>query len=183
VSWNALKPREKALVRYLLLAVVAGLLLMSIRSLGAPQAAAAATTATSPVTGKGALASEEATIDADLAGILGQVAGAGAVHVRVALRSTDQNVYAVDHTTNTTTTQGSATGEATTTQNQASEQTVTVNNAALPVDVQGAQVQSVLVVATGATDPAVAAALARATAAALGVPLYEVVVLTGEGSK
>ena len=166
MSWSALKPREKTLIRYLILAVAVGLLLMSLRSLGAP--AATATAGPSPARPPGAVEAEEATMSADLAGILSQVAGAGRVHVRVALRATDQQVYAVDHTTSTAQTQS-----------QSSEQTVVVGNAALPVQVDGAQVASVLVVASGAADPTVAAALTQAAAAALGVPVYEVRVLTG----
>jgi stage III sporulation protein AG len=178
VTWSALKPRDKTLIRYLILAVAVGLLLMSLRSLGSPgspQPAAAA-----PAPARGALEAEEATLSSDLAAILSQVAGAGSVRVRVALGASDRQVYAVDHTTDSTTTQGAAAGaQPASTQTQSSERTVTVGNGALPVEVRGARVDSVLVVASGASDPAVAAALARAAAAALGVPLYEVVVLPG----
>jgi stage III sporulation protein AG len=173
VTWNALKPREKTLIRYLIVAVAVGLLLLSVRSLGAPAVAAVASNpGPKPA---GAVESEEAALSAGLARILSQVAGAGTVHVQVALRATEQQVYAVDHTTSTTAQQGAPAQ----TQSQASEQTVVVGNAALPVQVDGADVASVLVVASGASDPAVAAALTTAAAAALGVPIYEVAVLTG----
>jgi stage III sporulation protein AG len=177
MSWSSLKPREKNLIRYLILAVVAGLLLMSIRSLGAVATPAAPVTAAATPSASSAVAAEEATLGADLAAILSQVAGAGTVRVQVALASTDQQVYAVDHTTDTTTTQGAS--QPASTQTQSSERTVTVGSGALPVEVRSAKVASVLVVATGASDPAVAASLAHAAAAALGVPIYEVVVLPG----
>ncbi len=175
MTWSSLKPREKNLIRYLILAVVVGLLFMSIRSLGAPAATSPAVAAAVVPQPSGAVEQEEAVMGADLTTILSQVAGAGTVHVQVALRATEQQVYAVDHTSNTTTQQGSPAQ----TQSQSSEQTVVVGNAALPVQVDGAQVASVLVVASGAADPAVAAALAQAAAAALGVPIFEVQVLQG----
>lgn len=172
-TWSALKPRDKTLIRYLIMAVVVGLLFMSLRSLGSPTAPEPSLAA-SPQP-EGAVAAEASAMGVELAGILSQVAGAGTVRVQVALGATEQQVYAVDHTRSTTTQAGSPSQS----QSQSSQQTVVVGNAALPVQVNGPRVTSVLVVASGAGDPTVAAALAQAAAAALGVPIFEVRVLQG----
>jgi stage III sporulation protein AG len=174
VNWSALKPRDKNVLRYLALLVVLGLLLMSVRSLGGT---AAPRTATTAAAGGGDVAAEEAALAADLAQVLGQVAGAGRVQVRVALAGSEQRVYATNDTTQSTAS-GQGSGQATT-QTQTSHQVVTVGDGAVPVQALAPSVQGVLVVATGAGDPGVRAALAEAAAAALGVPIYRVTVLVG----
>lgn len=180
MPWSTLKPREKTILRYLVLVVAGGLLLMSVRSLlSTPPAPGAVPSKPERPRAAGAIATEEAALDADLATVLGKVAGAGSVQVRVALAASDAQVYAVDTTTGRTTSPGSGTSGGT--QTQESTKTVTLGNSALPVRVDAARVSSVLVVASGAAVPAVRVALARAAAAALGVPIYRVVVLAGAG--
>ena len=74
-TWSALKPREKTLIRYLIMSVVVGLLFMSLRSLGSPTAPEQSLAA-SPQP-EGAVEAEASAMSVELAGILSQVAGAG----------------------------------------------------------------------------------------------------------
>ncbi len=122
-------------------------------------------------TGEGTdpLLAEEETMDAALESALEAIAGAGSVTVRVHLTSGPMTEYAekVQQSGSSTSSTEPATGS---------------GGAPLIRGTSAALVDGVLVVASGATDQAVAAEITQAVAAATGAPLYAIeVVPAGEG--
>lgn len=131
------------------------------------------------------LAQLQADLESRLADILGRVQGAGRVRVQVALAAGPEREFAVDQTRNRSDTEEQDRNGTTRRVIQTDEQgrVVAVNapggQEALVRRVRGPEIRGVLVVAEGAADPAVRAALTRAAQAALGVPLHLVTVVPG----
>lgn len=190
--WNLKAPQWKT-AAWMGALLVAGLILLLQRPAAAPsRAASAGLPSTSSAAPSGAdsagsadpLSGEEEAMAARLSAALGRIAGAGAVSVDVRLAAGPTTRFATDaQDSNAVTSEtGTGAGAQTTTQTTTSTQVVTGAAGAPVVEgVQSAQVAGVLVVASGATDPVVAAELARAAQALTGAPLYRITVLPGQG--
>lgn len=134
----------------------------------------------------------EAGMARDLEQILQGVQGAGRVSVRVSLAGALMNEFAVDQTSNRTTTQEHDRngGSRVVTRAEESGRVVSIQSAggqeALIRQIRRPEVRGVLIVAQGADNPAVRVSLTRAAQAALDAPLYRITVLPGkraEGSE
>lgn len=203
--WN-LKPPDWKKVRILGILLVAGLLLLTLRFPGGaptvsgtlshpPLAASAAVNpgqgaaSVATAAGSDAIAAEQSAFDAQLAAILGRIAGAGQVYVDVSLAGGQVRRYARDTTTSrSSTTEKDASTNRTTTQESVQDQVVLAHDGSsggdAPVTAQllRPEVRGVLVLATGAGSPAVRSEIAQAAAAAAGVPAFRVVVLPAKGA-
>lgn len=186
-----LKEPQRRMLRYAGVLAAAGLLLMVLMNgLQAPAVPAPASAAVeSPQPGAAmldddAVARMERAMAANLERILGQVEGAGRVQVQVALAGAVEREYASDQTVNRTTTEerDRSGGSRVVSQVEEADKIVSVQagrgQEALVRRLRRPEVKGVLVVAEGAGDPAVRAALARAVQAAIDVPLYRISVLT-----
>ena len=178
-----LKPPDWKVARWLGALLILGLLLLSLRGVGQSPPAVPASTGqvASPPASDAAdpVAVEERSLSASLESVLSQIEGAGRVSVRVSLAAGNSRKYAADTTTDKTTTveKDSGGGTRTTTQDNVQQKVDLANNAPVTVQVSRPEVNGVLVVASGAGNAAVREELAQAAAAALGLPLYQVVVL------
>ncbi len=188
--WFNFKPAQWRTAAWLGVAGIAGLVLLVVRpgtggGLGATvPSAPAATSGTSAAGDPGnGVAATAAAMDRQLQQVLRQVAGAGQVTVEVDLTSGPQSVFASNTQTNRTTSQQTPAGGGSdqSVQVTSSTQVVLAGSTPAVATTRAASVAGVLVVATGATDPVVKAALAEAAQAATGVPLYRVTVLAGGG--
>jgi len=124
------------------------------------------------------LAAEEQSMDRQLERTLAEIAGAGQVTVQVHLAAGPRTAYVEN-------VQQTVQGEGGSSVSDSSRQLASTG-AGTPVvqQVEGAQVDGVLVVATGAADPRIAWELTQAVEAATGAPAYRIVVLdaaTGKG--
>lgn len=185
-----LKEPQRRAIRYALAAAAAGLLLLVLMNgfqvQAVPSPAPAGTGVQRPETtaaDAGAVARLEREMAADLERILGEVEGVGRVRVQVALAGALEREYATDQTVNRTTTEerDRSGGSRLVSQVEEADRIVSVQagggQEALVRRLRRPEVKGVLVVAEGAGDPAVRAALARAVQAAADVPLYRVSVL------
>ncbi len=170
--------------------LVAGLLLLVSRpGVGSPQVVAA-----NPggATGGGGgapqgggaqdpLQAEAQAMGQGLEQALTRIAGAGTVTVRLRLEAGPVTEYA----TNTQQTDSSSSGSGgTTSQRTVSRQLASPSGGGTPPvqSTKAASIASVLVVASGASDPRVRAELAAAVQAATGASLYRIVVLPAGGA-
>ncbi|MBX6378071.1 MAG: hypothetical protein IRY95_05920, partial [Clostridia bacterium] len=200
---------QRRTAEYALLAVAGGLLAMLLFRQAAPPGATrpgdpwagarpAVAGASPPVGGAsagmpsagigGSLTDLERETARALEAVLSRIQGAGAVTVEVTLEGAPEQVFAQDHQLNRTVTREGGEGGVTRTVEQldASDRLVTVQAAAAgqaPVvqQMRRPAVRGVLVVAEGADDPSVQAALARAVEVALAVPAHRVAVVSGRG--
>ncbi len=179
--WN-LKKGEWKTAAWLLGLLVLGLLLLLVRP-GAASGGGASPPVTSgggssraPISGDPLVAEEEA-MDSSLATALGRITGAGTVTVRVHLASGPKTDYAEN-------VQSSITGSGSQAASSTNQQLASGSSGGPVVQgTLGADVAGVLVVASGASDPAVALELSQAVQAATGAPAYAIVVLSAEGGK
>jgi stage III sporulation protein AG len=189
-----LKAPDRKTARWLAVLLAAGLGLLLVR----PQPRPAAAPGRAPAAAGGAggasgaaaqpsdpVAAEEDALSRSLAALLGEVPGAGRVWVHVTLSGTDSQRLATDTTsTKTTTTERDNQGGTRTVVEETNTDKVVLGHsgsgdAPVPVQTTRPQVVGVLVVAAGASDPAVRAALTQAVAVGLGIPAYRVAVLPG----
>ena len=181
--WNLKAPEWKT-AAWLGGLLVVGLILLTARPAGAPTKASTASAPEAPTVRADPLAAEESAMAQDLAAALGRVAGAGDVTVRVRLASGPTTVYVSNDqdTESTTSETSSGGGLQTTVQRSTSHQLAGTTGSVPPVvTVQAPQIQSVLVVATGASSPLVQMRLAAAAQAATGIPLFRITVLPAGG--
>lgn len=198
--WGQLKGAGRS--RWLLLLGLLGVVLLAWGNLATPSSS---TPTTAPTTGgltgtqtSGSRTAPAGTgdeysvkLEATLAETLSQVAGAGKVTVRVFLGSGPRYEYARKTTGDTRTTQETdRAGTSRVTSEQHEEGEVTVmrgqtggQDQPVVVVTQLPEVQGVLVVASGAADPAVRAELTRAVQTALHLPPHRVQVLTKEANE
>lgn len=186
--WFNFKPPQWRTAVWLGVAGIAGLVLLAVR----PATGTGGTTPPAPTTVSGTaaaggpvngVAGAAAAMDQQLAQVLQQVAGAGRVTVEVDMIAGPSAVFASNTQTNRTTSQQSPAGGGSeqSVQQTSSTQVVLAGSSPVVATTRAASVAGVLVVATGATNPMVKAALAEAAQAATGVPLYRVTVLAGGG--
>lgn len=185
-----LKEPQWRMIRYATTAAAGGLLLLLVingvqpPAVQAPAPAAVGAQWPEATAEDNAVARMEKEMAADLEHILGQVEGAGRVRVQVALAGAVEREYASDQTVNRTMTeeQDRAGGSRLVNQVEESNKIVAVQagtgQEAVVRRLRRPEVKGVLVVAEGAGDPAVRAALARAVQAAADVPLHRISVLT-----
>jgi stage III sporulation protein AG len=178
--WN-LKPADWRTAAWLGALLLAGVILLFAHPAGAPAPGTAAAPgggasgATAALPTGDPLRAEEAAMDADLERILGRIAGVGAVSVQVHLAYGPVTDFATD-------TQVSESGGGAAAQSSESDQVVLAGSGAPAVRaVQAPQVDGVLVVAQGASDPRIALELTQAVEAATGAAAYAIVVLPGGG--
>lgn len=204
VVW--LKDREWRRLRYAAAAVAAGLaLLLLLGEIGrgpatggrpgaggwAGGAASTGVPAGPPAGGEAGAAGEmavaalERQVAADLERVLSRIAGAGEVHVRVALAGGLERLYAGDRDLRRSTTEerDRTGGTRVIEQVEEAEKVVAMQGGGgqepVLTQLRRPEVLGVLVVAQGAADPAVRAALTRAVHVALDVPYSRVEVLPG----
>lgn len=184
LQWWNLKAPEWKTAGWLGGLLVLGLILLTARSAGAPAHPSLTASAAPPTVGADPLSAEQAQMDQALTGALSHVSGAGQVTVAVLLASGPTTVYATnDQDSDSTTSETSAGGGLqTTVQHSTTRQLAGTTGGTQPVaSVHAPQIQSVLVVATGAVSPLVQMRLAAATQAATGIPLFRITVLPGGG--
>ena len=171
-------------------AVVGALVLWAAGAVGSPRSAptsgGGAVTAPSSPAEPTDTAAYQAALEAELGAVLSGIQGAGRVVVRVTLASGATTRYAQnDQASTQTTNQTGGNGSSTTTQTSTQQQVVTVSQGGgqqpVVAQVTPPEVQGVVVVASGAGDPGVAATIAQAVEVLLGVPAYRVLVLAGGG--
>lgn len=193
---NGLLERVKKLGRtgWLLLLGLLGVLLLAWGSFTAPATAPAGSKAPEPAPATVRDEGEESfapRLEASLAQTLSQVAGAGRVSVRVFLSSGPRYEYARKTTGETRTTQESEKGGVSrVTSEQRDEGEVTImrgetggRDEPVVVVARVPEIQGVLVVAEGASDPLVRVELTRAVETALGLPAHRVRVLAKEAER
>lgn len=150
---------------------VAGMVLLWMHP-GSAERRAAVTTVGAAVSGtphaNDPLMVEEEAMDAALEGAIEAIAGAGTVTVQVHLASGPMTEYAEKVQQS-----GSSASSA--------EPAMGSSGAPLIRGTSAAMVDGVLVVASGATDPVVAAEITQAVAAATGAPLYAIEVVPARG--
>ncbi|MDI3269549.1 MAG: hypothetical protein QJR00_02475 [Bacillota bacterium] len=137
---------------------------------------------------EGSVLRAEEEMEKRLERLLSSIQGAGSVTVMITWEKSGEKVYAQDRQESRQS-QTEKDGEKTRTSSQESQQWQTVfrqgtaNPSPLLVEEKGPLVRGVLVVAEGAGDPQVAAALQRAVAIVLGIPTYQVAVFPGKGGR
>lgn len=187
--WFNFKPAQWRTTLWLVVAGVAGLVLLAARPGGGGQAPPAqplpaGATTTGPASSN-RISDAAAALDRQLAAVLEQVVGAGQVTVAVDLTAGPEAVFATNTQTNRTQSQQTppSGGSEVSVQQQQSSQVVLAGSNPVVAATRAPTIAGVLVVATGASDPEVAAALARAAQTATGVPLYRVTVLAAGGGE
>lgn len=183
------KAPDRKVARWLALLLAVGLGLLLVRPPAPHKSGAAAETqaAATPVApaSPDPVAAQEESIDRALAALLEQIPGAGRVQVHVTLSGTESQRLATDTTTSKTTTteRDNQGGTRTVVEETTSDKVVLGHSgsgdAPLPVQTARPEIVGVLVVASGASDPSIRAALTQAVAVGLGVPAYRVAVLPG----
>lgn len=182
--WRKL-PQQRSLRLALGVAAAGLLILLLLNGVARPPAAPAASPLAPPTDRSDDLSRLQAELAARLEAVLGSVRGAGRVRVQVALGGGVEREFAVDQTVNRTVTEErdrmGGTRRVTQEDNQGKVVAVSGGGGQEPLvrRLRAPEVRGVLVVAEGASDPAVKDALARAAQAALGVPLHRITVVPG----
>jgi stage III sporulation protein AG len=181
--FKGIEPRRLRLIALGLLVGI-GLIVVSGAFGGSPSPSTGGAPSAAAPAGGDPLAAWQARIDQEVARVLSQVAGAGAVTVTVTLAGSPAESLAENETVRTTVSRSNDAGGGgqTATTNETDRQVVlTGQSAPIVLSEVGPRVVGVLVVAAGAGDPVVREELTQAVETLLGVPAYKVMVLPKGG--
>lgn len=126
--------------------------------------------------------SQSATMEKELAQLLSQISGVGAVQTKLTLKSEGARVYATNERVDTRYIQEKDPNGTSrnTTEESTDRQLVLSNNTPVLEESKAPEIVGVLVIAEGAADPAVEESLSQAVTGLLGIPASRVTVLPME---